>query len=56
MVYVIFVRKKNHQVIHEIYRLPGKAIKRFEELSKRFPEVSLDKKRRNKTCKQIEVI
>jgi len=56
MVYEVFVRKKNGQVIHELYKRLGKATGRFMELSGKFPEVSLDKKNRRHCCQSIEVM
>lgn len=47
MVYEVFVRKKNGSVINEIYKSRSKALARFTELSKRFPEVDLTKRRKS---------
>lgn len=56
MVYEIFLRKKNHQVIHELYKDIKKATKRFVELCNKFPEVSMDKVDRRDCCRSIKVI
>ena len=56
MVYEVFVRKGNGQVIHELYKKAGKAAGRFLELTLKFPEVSLDKKNKRHCCQSIEVM
>lgn len=47
MAYEVFVRKKRGGVINELYKKPEHAVLRFLELAKKYPEVSLQKRRKN---------
>jgi len=58
MVYEIFVRKGNGQVINELYKDKDRAIMRFNDLCYLFPknvELFLTKKNRRKCCSDIKV-
>ncbi len=47
MVYVIFVRRKR-SVINKMFIDKKKALKFFSDTSKKYPNVSLEKRRKNK--------